>query len=244
MRYIIFLIFLGIFNFFFANPVILEALTLSQIRAEARYLVNDAQSTRQRYTDTQITSWANEGQKLIDVLSQCQRKRYEFDTIVGTTYYAMPSDFITTMRVKYEDMPLPEVSLAALDKNPTWDTDTGSPLKYFVDFTTRGVIGIYPFPGVATDTETIKVDYIAYSTEMSSDSDEPFDAVNEFDAFHYALVYYCAYKMSIMDENAKDAQLFFQMFGSLVQNMRGVCVNRPNYLPNLMPAGYGKLNTD
>ena len=176
-------------------------------------MANDDNSTRQRFSDTQINQFINEGQQLFDIESLCNYKSYSFSLALKTTYYSLPSDYINVTRVTKDYMQLPELTPEALtSRSGEWEDVTGTPIYYFINFSTRGKIGMYPYPASSSDLGTVRLDYIAYSSALSSDSDTPFNGYNEFSAYSYSLVYYAAYKMSVIDERTNLATIFFQQF--------------------------------
>ncbi len=130
-------------------------------------------------------------------------------------------------------MALPELTPQAISsRNGEWEDVTGTPIYYFINFSTRGAIGMYPFPAATSDLGTIRIDYMAYSTPLVLDTDIPFNGYNEFSAYQYSLVYYAAYRMSIIDDRMTLASTFFQEFDAIVKLATNICKARPNYNPS------------
>lgn len=212
-----------------------RALSLTELRADSRLLTNDASGTRQRFTDAQITGWLNEGQRMLDVRSLCVYKSFSFDLAAGTTYYSLPSDFLEIKRVLRDNIEIYEMTPAALDsRSSQWETSSGVPTYYFLNFSTRTKLGFAPFPALSTDLGTVKVDYIAYSTAMASDGDIPFGGTVEFYPYHYALSYYAAYKMSVIDERLTLAEIYLKQFEAMAVLIKERCIERPNYNPGMV----------
>lgn len=212
-----------------------HAATLSEIRADARSMITDAQGTRQRFSDSEINRWINEGQRITDTRTLCTYKAFVFDLVAGTTYYSLPSDFLQIRRVTRDNLSIIEMTPAGLDgRSAEWEVSSGLPTYYFINFSSRTKIGFAPFPNVATDTATIKVEYNAYTPTLTSDSDVPFGGITELFPYHYSLIYYAAYKASIIDERYDKAKVFMESYNSISTLMKDTCLIRPNYLPNLI----------
>jgi hypothetical protein len=221
------------FLFLLLSPACAYSLNLSEIRADVRSLVTDGHGTRQRFSDSELNLWINEGQKIADVRTLCTYKSYDFNLIAGTTYYPLPNGFIAVRRVTSGKLSIQEMSPAALDgRSAEWENASGAPTYYFTNFSTRGVIGFAPFPAVVGDTEAIHVEYMAYSADMTADSDIPFSGIVEFYPYHYALTFYAAYKASVIDERDNKAKVFMESFASIITMMKDQCIIRPNYLPS------------
>lgn len=210
-----------------------QALTLSSSITQARVLSRDASSSaRQRFTDAQITALLNEGQSQAIARTWCAQSSTTIQLVVGTTYYAVPSNFLAVRRVTRDNLQIQEITPAALDsRSRGWETVTGVPLYYFINFSTRGMIGFSPFPTVATDTATIKMDYFIKVNDLSSSSDQPFNGIQEFTDFHYGLPLFAAYRMTLIMGDSTLAGAYLQGYESMVQNLAQRCTDRPNYLP-------------
>ncbi len=64
-------------------PLNAFSLTLDELSDESRRWVKDSQTTRKRFTDTQITSWLNEAQRIADMYTMCVYDEYTFDLAAG-----------------------------------------------------------------------------------------------------------------------------------------------------------------
>ena len=215
-----------------------SARQLSSLRDDARLLARDTGTSRQRFTDAQITQLLNEGQQQAIARTWCVQSSHTFTLVSGTTYYALPSDFLAVRRVRRDDLMIEEKSPAALDSRTRgWETSTGVPTVYFLNYSTRGVIGFAPFPGATTDTGTIKMDFFSRVADMSSSTDHPFDGIAEFYDFHHGLPFFAAYKMALIDGLTDRAAFFLQQYELMVKTMAERCTDRPNYLPNATGKG-------
>lgn len=212
-----------------------HALTLSNLITNARVLTRDASSsTRQRFTDSQITEFLNQGQRQAISATNCIMASTSFQLSPGTTYYPLPSNFNSIARVtrnKYGAML--ELSPAALDaRSRGWETASGSPTYYFVNFSSRGLVGFATFPQTAADTDTVKVDYYANANELVNNTDVPFNGIGELSEYQYALTYYAAAIMSAIDGLQSQSQGFMSVYTAEVATMKKNCMDRPNYLPS------------
>jgi hypothetical protein len=168
-------------------------------------------------------------------MSECIYKSFGFDLQIGTTYYQLPSDFKYVRRLTRDSLELKEMTPAALDgRSRGWEQAGGIPTYYFINFSSRGLLGFAPVPAVAGDTSTIKVEYFADATVMSSDSSVPYNSIAELTAFQPMLAYYAAYVMTNLDGKPTIAASYLQMYQSYLKLMTDKCVNRPNYLPSLV----------
>ena len=219
--------------FLIVFPINCFALTFSEIRSDARSLITDAQGTRQRFSDSELNLWINEGQRILDIKTLCNYKAFSFDLVAGTTYYSMPSDYLMIRRVTRDYQQIQEMSPAAMDgRSAEWENVSGLPTYYFTTFSSRAKVGFAPFPAVAADTATIKIEYMSQSTALSIDADVPFNGITEFYPYHSALSYYSAYKASLVDERYDRAKLFIESFNQIAELMKNTCTQRPNYLPS------------
>lgn len=212
----------------------LVAKTATELIYDTRLYARDPSSTgRVRFTDSQILNFLNEAQKNVIAMTLCIQKVYTFNTIAGTIYYEMPSDYIYPERVLSNNMKLEEKSPAKLDiASSKWETVSGKPINYFVNFSSRTKIGFYPFPNTVNDTTTIRVEYYAQATDMIY-SDTPFNAITELIPFHQMLAYYSAAQMLYIDGNINAADRYMTWFFNDRNAMQQYCRARPGYLPNV-----------
>lgn len=209
------------------------ALNFGEIRDSVRAIVNDSGTTRRRFTNTEVNLWINKAQRIVDEKTLCNYKSYVFDLSAGTTYYALPADYISIRRVTRSYLSLQELSPAALDgRSAEWENQSGLPTYYFTNFSSRTKIGFAPFPLTATDTATIKVEYMAYSSALVNDTDIPFNSYAEFYAFHPLLEYYASAWSCLVDERYEKAKALLELFNVQSELMKERCVMRPNYDPS------------
>lgn len=209
-----------------------QAITLSTARSDCRVLVQDTGTTRNRFSDAQLLRFLNEGQKDLVQYAKPIRKSTQFELVSGTTYYSAPADFLVPIRVTRSYQLLSEQSIQSLDKQISWQTVRGLPISYFVNHSSRTLIGFYPFPDAATSTGTIRMEYSAQATDLSSDSDQPFNSVVELQPYGYLLPFYCAYRASLIDNDVTQAQAYYAEYKRGSDMLASDAFSRPNYRPS------------
>lgn len=212
-----------------------HALNLGEIRTDVRSLITDGHGTRQRFSDTELNSWINEGQKLADIKTLCTYKATSFPLVIGTTYYTLPSDFLMLRRVTRDYLAIQELTPAGLDgRSAEWENQSGLPTYYFLNFSSRTKIGFAPFPMATSDLATIKVEYMAYSPSLTADADIPFSGISELSPYQYALTFYAAFKASVIDERDNKSKVYLDSYASMTTMMKDLCTQRPNYAPSMV----------
>ena len=212
----------------------LNAETASSLIQKVRLYSRDpSASGRTRFTDAQILDFLNEGQRDTIGETLCIRKEYSFDTSSGTVYYAMPSDFMQIDRLLHDNQRFEEKSPAKLDQaSSEWETETGTPINFFVNFSSRTKVGFFPYPVTNTTTSTVKVEYYAQADDMTV-SGSPFNAITEFTPFHSMLAYYAASQMLYIDGFIAQADRYFQRYILYRNSFNEYCRARPGYFPNV-----------
>jgi hypothetical protein len=208
-----------------------RAITNATLLADCRVLVKDGGTARNRFSDAQLLRFLNEGQKDLVQYAKPIRKAYQFELVSGTTYYAAPSDFLTVIRLTRSYQVLQEQSIQALDKQQQWQTVGGLPINYFVNHSSRTYIGFYPFPNTTNSTGTIRVEYSAQATDMSSDSDQPFNAITELQPYGYYISLWCGYRASLVDQQNANAQAYYAEYRRGSDMLAADAFSRPNYRP-------------
>lgn len=212
-----------------------HAIALSVLQAQARVLALDSGTTRQRFTDAQVLAFINEGQKLAVLQVKPILKSASFALVAGTTYYAMPADYLQMVRVTLDYVTLPEKSPEALAaKSGGWEEQSGPPVNYYVDFASRTLVGVYPWPAATGDLGTVRYEYYAQATDLAGPTDEPYGGDTEFAPYHYMLAYFAAARMAAIDGRLDLASLYRQEFSALLESMRQEAKNRPAYKPSAM----------
>ena len=223
----ILLLLLSLFNF---NA---SALTTQSIIEEARVLAYDPNSTSSDlFSYTQAIHMLNQAQKMLVSDNHCIEQSITFNLVPGTTYYPMPSNYLTINRVTVGYKWIQEMSPAALDgRSRGWEQASGYPTYYFVNFSSRGLVGFAPWPQTATDTDTVKIDYYINANDLLLPTDIPFNGIGELTAYQIALSYYLAGIMDLAGGSQKGPALM-AIFNQMAATLKNQCMNRPNYLPS------------
>lgn len=214
----------------------LHALTLSDLRTNTRVLTKDTYTSRQRFTDAQYNEFLNEAQA--DVLNNtwAVSKSSSISLVSGTTCYTIPTDLIAISRITLENKNLDETSLIKLDGdngNSNWLLSAGLPQNYYQDPTRTDQICMYPFPNTSASTGTLRVQYYSRGTDMSSDSDIPFNSEYRFFIYHRILEYYAAFRVYLLEGEQDKATLYRQEYEARLQLMIQSIGKKPNYLPGV-----------
>lgn len=211
-----------------------QALTLQQLISNSRTLALDgSSSTRQRFTDSQITEFLNEGQREALTATRCLRQSMVFQLIPGTTYYSLPSNYLTMERLTIGSKYLQEMSPAALDgRSRAWENASGYPTYYFINFSSPALVGFAPWPAQSTDTDTVKMEYDVQATDMVNSADLPYNGVITMYDYHHALSYFAAAMMSAIEGQQARQAAYQTVYNGMVAAMSKRCLERPNYLPS------------
>lgn len=218
---------------------IAQAMTLSDIRTEIRLRTHDVNSSRYRYTDAQLKNLINEAQRDVNNGTWVTAKSTTTALVSGTTYYDLPTDIVAVLRVTRDYKLLSETTIDALDAKfigGAWENSGGAPNSYFQDMSRPGQIGLYPFPNSAANAGNMRIIYIAQPTDLSSDSDEPFNSEERFRPYHDLLVFFSCYRILMTDGSDKDnvkATSYRQEYENRLELMRQLVGRKPNYNPGL-----------
>lgn len=205
-------------------------LTLSEIRTAVRLYINDNDTSNQRFSDTQLNIIINQGHRDAALKTLLLESTSSFSLTSGTTCYALPSDIMHIKRVTHKDKVLDQKSIAGLDAlNSKWELTTGDPLYYYVFRSTQ--VCFYPAP-VSTSTGTAKVYYTYQPNLLSTDADEPFNGLDSAVAYHDVITWWSVYQCDLAERRTAEAQVFFNMYVTTVEQMRGVFFLSPDYHPN------------
>lgn len=207
---------------------------LSNLISEARLLVLDSTSTsRQRFSDSQITELLNQAQRVAVSRDHCIQSSFVFQLVPGTTYYALPSNYDAMLRVTVGSKWLQEMTPAGLDgRSRGWEASSGYPTYYFINFSSRSLVGFAPWPATSADTDTVKVEYDISANDLVNSADLPFNGVNELQQYNHMLVYYAASVMAALEGLPTQAQSYMAMYETQYKSFDEHCIERPNYLPS------------
>lgn len=220
--------------YFLGLSGISSALTLSNLISTARTLALDgASATRQRFSDSQITDFINEGQREALLATRCLRESQVFTLQPGTTYYPLPSNYLTMERLIVGSKYLQEMTPAGLDgRSRGWESASGYPTYYFINWSSPSLVGFAPWPATATDTDTVKMEYDIQANDLVSGSDIPYNGVIKMYDYQHALSYFAASVMSAIDGQMGRQAAYLSVYSGVTAAMAKRCLERPNYLPS------------
>lgn len=216
-----------------------HGMTASDILTRARVNIKDQSTTvnnRQQFSDATLLTFLNDGQREANNFAWLLQDIYTFNLSSGTREYALPSDFLATDRVLYNNVKLQQTSLNELDSQSLgWLNATGTtPQKYYLYRTTYTLMGFSPKPyGVFTST-TVTVYYIKQPIELTSTTDTPWNGWNTLVPYHTALVYYVTYRaFKVLEENDL-ANMYYQEWSIAVDAMRKGVYTMPDFNPGFI----------
>jgi hypothetical protein len=228
------------------------ALTLAEIRTGVRANVQDTatDSTLQAYSDTFMNAIINEGAREIVNATWAVEITTTVTLIAHTTYYALPTNLIKTRKALFTrangtTSELEETSdIKLYTDNPDYERQSGTPAEYFVRIDPDGLtpleIAYIPVPTSAS-TGTVTLSYYATATDMSSDSDVPFNGLLHLVPYHSALVYFATARIKLMEHRAEEGTAYMQLYMAALKSMQDRLNQMPNYQLNFKgAAGVGR----
>lgn len=222
------------------------ALTLSDIETQVRRNIRDTDSSIQRYSDTILDAVINEAQDVVVNETWCLRLSTAITLVAGTTYYNLPDDFIAVYQVNFLDNSnqwgeMEQISEKVLyDTNPDFEHGgANAPTEYFIRYSTSGgnnlQFGVNPIPST-TSTGTVRIDYHNQATDMSSDSDVPFDGLLHLYPYHDTLWSYATFRIKVLEGKTDEADVYAKLYDRKVEIMKERFKTHPNYNPSIKGA--------
>lgn len=214
-----------------ATPV--HALTGAEVISRARTYLRDTSSdaSRQRFSDSDLLGFLNDGQREANSYAWLMKSSYTFTLSGGTTEYAMPSDFMATWRVEYARKKLDQTSINELDAlSIGWKSASGTPQRYYLYTATTTLMGFQPAPTTLT-TATVTVYYIQRTQDLTSSSQTPFNGWTQMQPYHSALSYYIAYRGLWLVGDTSLADRYMQEWSGFIEMMRTGMLKMPDYNP-------------
>jgi hypothetical protein len=215
-----------------------HSFTLGDIKTEVRRITDDRADPGIDYTDANIVSIINQVQR--DVVNQtwCVNKSTTITLSVATTYYATPTDFINVYQVAFKNasgrwINLEEVSeRAERQSNPDFERQPGSPTRYFLRQNSTGLeMGVLPVPSSSTTTGTIRADYYAIPTDLSANTDVPFNGLVHLLPYQEVLIYGTVAQLKLFEGDTAGATAYSTMYTNLLALMKSRLGMMPNYNP-------------
>ena len=235
----------GLFVLLAIVPGTSRATTLlaSDVLSRARVYLRD-QSTaanRQQFPDATLLQFLSDGLREANAQNWLYQSSYTFTMSAGTTEYAMPSDFMATMRVWFQPpgqsyLKLDATSMDQLDAQSVgWTGAIGTPTKYFLDKSNPTTInlGFYPAP-IGTSTGPVIVYYIQQSQDLTSTSSSLFNSNYVYQPYASALAYYVAGRGFQAVEETDLAGSYFQLWYNFLQLMHQGMGKTPDFSPGFI----------
>src|SRR3990167_7892332 len=183
----------------------LYAMSLSELLTQSRIFLRDTATdpNRRRFSDTQLTSFLNNGQKEANLKAWAVVNTTRIALSAGTTEYSLPSEHIAVLRVTVNHQPLAERTFSFLDDaNTDWISESGTPVDFYIRIDSSIVAGVSKesigFHPVSTFTATAIIQHLAQPTDLSASGDIPFSGNLRLYPYHQALAYYTAYRGSLV----------------------------------------------
>lgn len=213
-----------------------------------RTLTADISSPLPNFDNFQIIEFLNEAQQEILMGSHCLQQTMQFQLIPGTTYYPMPPNYTVIERVTVGSKSIPQMTPAALDSQSLgWENASGYPNRYFINFSSRDLVGFAPWPQFATDTDTVKIDYdvvadtitypfaIPFGIGINPNlypNQIPYNGVNEVAEYRHALAYWAASMIEQAEGKQALASSYMGVFTAVATQLRMKCRDLTNYRPS------------
>ena len=215
-------------------------LTLTDLLARSRVFLRDTSpdTTLQKFSDTQLTRFLNDGQKEVNLQTWAVIASTRFQLSAGTTEYSLPSTYILPLRMTFNNSPIVERTFSFLDESQSdWINTSGIPDSYYirtdsavVSGVTRECVGLIP---VTTFTAVAELQFLAAPTDLATGSDVPFGSDNNrLYGFHQVLAYFAAYRGFLSMGLIDSAAIYYQEYTKLVTAMESSLKSRLNFNPS------------
>ena len=211
-------------------------LTLGNIRDESRALLHDVSTdtAKQRWSNTRFNFVINQGQReMCDVVWSVHNST-TIALLKDTTYYTLPDDLYAIERVVYNGVTvLTEKTITSFDRDDTsWlATSTGTPENFYVSVDNKK-IGFYPVPDNSA-LANIYIDFIKIPSDLSSDSDIPFDNVFKYKSYHHLLIYYTVAMINLEESNQTWKDFYYLYDLGLKRMAEKIGIYPSGYTPTL-----------
>lgn len=220
-------------------PSLAACETLSELLTQTRIFLRDTDtsSSRQQFTDSQLTSFLNDGQKDINSRTWCLIKNKNICLRTYHILYTLPEDYQMTFRVTVSSKAIIERTRSFLDdSNKNWIEETGTPTEYYIKTATSPVtgtlktyIGVHP---ISTMTVIMNVEYLSQTSDLITPTDIPFLSYKPMYPYHGALTFFAAYKGFMSMGLLEEAMLYKKDYEDDVKLIEGMMGTRHQFNPN------------
>lgn len=206
------------------------AKTLAQILTDARQIIGESDSSNSRFTDAQLTIWANDSYRDI-FRALASGSRGGAPTKVDYTVSAQSVSLNTTLMrldtVRFNVQPegkwveLDSESIETMnEKYPDWENDdTGVPVRYVR--TGTFTISLHPSPNAANLSQTLRTYGIYMPTALSASSDTP----DLPEHCHDMIPHYIAYRCFSGIEQGERSIAELTLYRGMLKEGKGIAQN-------------------
>lgn len=171
--------------------------TLAEIQAAVQRQFGD--DTEAQITLTDITRWANEAQLNIARKTDTLLETFVVATVVGTSEYALPADFLRVDRVTFDGKVLYKTTSQDLDaENPSRHVapvPQGTPTRFYVK---RKKIVLHPAPNIV---KNVSADVVVRPATLAAGGDVPEIPVEQ----HNDIIRFCLARAYELDGQRTEA---------------------------------------
>ncbi|PIS33861.1 MAG: hypothetical protein COT38_03110 [Candidatus Omnitrophica bacterium CG08_land_8_20_14_0_20_41_16] len=216
----------------------IHALNYGEIQGIIHRLVNDTDRTNPHFSDVTISTFVNLAQQEIAIYTFCLEGTTSYTIIDGQQEYNFYDDMFVIQRITMNDVVLPEISIAKLDKDTTWQTNKSSqtPSYYYVRHTTYSIIGFNCIPSTASYSQ-LTIQFIKLPDDLNTDGNIPFNGLKRLYPYHSIICYFASALLLYQDNRPIDGDRYYKMYIDRLQEMSKSIRITPNYYPSI---GIGK----
>ena len=224
-------------------------LSANDVLVRARVYLRD-QSTaanRQQFPDATLLQFLSDGMREANAQNWLFIASTTFTLSLGTTEYALPSDFMATMRVWYKPqggtyLKLNQTSMDQLDAQSVgWVNAAGTPTAYYLDKSAPAInaiglplnynLGFYPAPSTTASTGPVIVYYVQQSQDATSIGSVLFNGNLAYQPYASALAYYVAARGFQTVEETDLSDSYFKLWLAFLQLQHQGMAKSPDFSP-------------
>lgn len=218
-------------------------LTASDILSRARVYLRDQSTSanRQQFSDATLLQFLSDGQREANAQNWLIQSSHTFTLVKGTTEYAMPSDFMATLRLWFQPpngsyLKLDQTSMDQLDAQSSgWTSAKGTPTRYYLNRSSQTIyLGFYPAPSVSNSTGPVIVYYVQQTADTTATTNIPFNGNLILQPYVSALAYYVAYRGFLSVEESELALSYLQYWINFLAMMRQGTTKTPDFNPGFV----------
>lgn len=199
------------------------------------------------WTKAEILRRANMVMRQIVVDTACLKViDTSLSTVVAQQEYTKPSGIIRICRVMVGTTRIFGINLAEMDMrdmmgdvpNP-WQTQAGDTSLGGRYYETDTKLGLIPIPSVAS--KTISIEYIPTVTDLSADSDVPFNSANNLYHAHEIIINGVLWKSLLEDGNPLYSE-YKSQFNEGVKKLKREILDKPDVWSDMVPMNRRNMN--